>query len=139
MNTDTMTHRKRVRDFRKQRGYSQVKLATMAGVSASLVQKIESGEQELSFRTARKLANALEVAFDDIWVGEEARLTQTAHDGDYYPRMTGALESTVDVLLGYLQLIREDSTGNAQYFSNQALEMYDHLKEKVIDKIEKGE
>jgi len=52
----------RVRDVRKRRGLSQRELATAAGVSLSLVKKIEQGDRpDVRLETARKLAVALRV------------------------------------------------------------------------------
>src|SRR5215831_20013329 len=52
----------RVREVRKRRGLTQRELADAAGVSVSLVSKLEQGErQDVRLETLRKLAVALRV------------------------------------------------------------------------------
>lgn len=51
----------RLRDVRKRRGLTQRELAAAAGVSVSLIKKLEQGEQDTRVETARKLAAALRV------------------------------------------------------------------------------
>lgn len=57
----------RLRTVRKRRGLTQRELATLAGVSISLVRKLEQGEKEdTRLETLRKLATALRVSTSDL-------------------------------------------------------------------------
>ena len=55
-------------------------------------------------------------------------------ENNNYPQMTGALEALVSILVGYLQGINE-SPGSAEFLSKRALDMHDHIKKEVLDKI----
>ena len=54
----------RLRDLRKARGYSQVKMQMLTGIDQSDYSKIESGKQNLSFEQCRRVALALDTSMD---------------------------------------------------------------------------
>jgi transcriptional regulator with XRE-family HTH domain len=57
----------RLRSIRKRRGLTQRELAAMSGLSKSLIEKVERGENgDIRLETARKLAAALRVATAEI-------------------------------------------------------------------------
>ncbi|WP_026405223.1 helix-turn-helix domain-containing protein [Actinomadura rifamycini] len=63
----------RLRSTRKRRGLTQRELATLAGVSLSLVRKLEQGEQrDTRLETLRKFAAALRVPTSDLIDGPPA-------------------------------------------------------------------
>ena len=57
----TMT---RIRELRKEKGYTQVKIQMMTGIDQSDYSKIESGKRYLTFEQCRKLAIALDTSMD---------------------------------------------------------------------------
>jgi len=52
---------KYIKKFRKKRGYSQLELASIAGVSNSHISRVERGIKSLSYKTAKKLGKALSI------------------------------------------------------------------------------
>ena len=54
----------RIRDLRKEKGYSQVKIQMMTGIDQSDYSKIESGKRYFTFEQCRKLAIALDTSMD---------------------------------------------------------------------------
>ncbi|MCB6183301.1 XRE family transcriptional regulator [Leeia sp. TBRC 13508] len=55
-----------IKQARQQKGWSQVHLATVAGVSRRMLVNIEAGESNVSIATVDRLATALNVPFDRI-------------------------------------------------------------------------
>ena len=54
----------RIRDLRKEKGYTQVKIQMMTGIDQSDYSKIESGKRYFTFEQCRKLAIALDTSMD---------------------------------------------------------------------------
>ena len=54
----------RIKELRKQKGYTQVKIQMMTGIDQSDYSKIESGKRYLTFEQCRKLAVALDTSMD---------------------------------------------------------------------------
>lgn len=57
--------------LRKSKGYTQSKLAELSGVNIRMIQKYESGERDFKkalVQTAIKIADALEVALDEMFI-----------------------------------------------------------------------
>ena len=54
----------RLRDLRKEKGFTQVKIQMMTGVDQSDYSKIESGKRYYTFEQCRKLAIALDTSMD---------------------------------------------------------------------------
>lgn len=54
----------RIKELRKQKGYTQVKIQMMTGIDQSDYSKIESGKRYLTFEQCRKLALALDTSMD---------------------------------------------------------------------------
>lgn len=57
--------------LRKRKGYTQSKLAELSGVNIRMIQKYESGERDFKkalVQTAIKIADALEVALDEMFI-----------------------------------------------------------------------
>ena len=54
----------RLRELRKQRGYTQIKMQMMTGIDQSDYSKIESGRRNLSFGQCRRVALALDTSMD---------------------------------------------------------------------------
>lgn len=68
----------RIRELRKQRGYSQVKMQFLTGIDQSDYSKIETGRRNMTFDQCRRIALALETSMDYL-----AGLTDDPHP---YPR-----------------------------------------------------
>ena len=62
---------KRLRDFRKQRGLSQEKLAEAADLNTTFVGSIERGQANPTLDTLCKLANALDIDVLDLLYSPE--------------------------------------------------------------------
>lgn len=54
----------RIRELRKEKGYTQVKIQMMTGIDQSDYSKIESGKRYFTFEQCRKLAVALDTSMD---------------------------------------------------------------------------
>ena len=68
----------RLRQLRKERGYTQIKMQMLTGIDQSAYSKIERGERYLSFEQCRRVAVALGTSMDYL-----ARLTDEKKP---YPR-----------------------------------------------------
>ena len=54
----------RLRELRKEKGFTQVKIQMMTGIDQSDYAKIESGKRYFTFEQCRKLAIALDTSMD---------------------------------------------------------------------------
>ena len=54
----------RLRQLRKKRGYTQIKMQILTGIDQSDYSKIESGKRYLTFEQCRKVAVALGTSMD---------------------------------------------------------------------------
>lgn len=54
----------RLRDLRKERGFTQVKMQMLTGIDQSDYSKIESGKRYYTFEQCRRIAQALETSMD---------------------------------------------------------------------------
>lgn len=54
----------RIRDLRKEKGFTQVKIQMMTGIDQSDYSKIESGKRYFTFEQCRRLAIALDTSMD---------------------------------------------------------------------------
>ena len=68
----------RLKDLRKKRGYTQVKMQMATGIDQSDFSKIESGKQYYTFEQCKRIALALDTSMDYL-----AGLTDVE---DPYPR-----------------------------------------------------
>ena len=54
----------RLRDLRKERGYSQVKMQMLTGIDQSDYSKIETGKRYYTFEQCKRIASALGTSMD---------------------------------------------------------------------------
>ena len=54
----------RIKQLRKEKGYTQVKIQMLTGIDQSDYSKIENGKRYLTFEQCRKLALALDTSMD---------------------------------------------------------------------------
>ena len=54
----------RLRDLRKERGYSQVKMQMLTGIDQSDYSKIETGKRYYTFEQRKRIATALGTSMD---------------------------------------------------------------------------
>ena len=54
----------RLRDLRREKGFTQIKIQMMTGIDQSDYSKIESGKRYYTFEQCRKLAIALDTSMD---------------------------------------------------------------------------
>lgn len=72
---------KRLKQLRKQRGFTQKELSNLTGLSVSAVNKYETGQRKCSFKNAALIADALNIPFADLvifWDDKEAQEEYTA-------------------------------------------------------------
>ena len=54
----------RIRDLRREKGYTQVKIQMLTGIDQSDYSKIESGKRNMTFEQCRRVALTLETSMD---------------------------------------------------------------------------
>ena len=54
----------RIKELRKERGYTQIKIQILTGIDQSDYSKIESGKRYFTFEQCRKIALALDTSMD---------------------------------------------------------------------------
>lgn len=54
----------RLKELRKERGYTQIKMQMLTGIDQSDYSKLESGKRYYTFEQCRKIAIALETSMD---------------------------------------------------------------------------
>ena len=54
----------RLKELRKEKGYTQVKMQMLTGIDQSDYSKIESGKRSLSFEQCKRIAVALDTSMD---------------------------------------------------------------------------
>ncbi len=54
----------RLKELRKERGYTQVKMQMLTGIDQSDYSKIENGKRYMSFEQCNKIADALDTSMD---------------------------------------------------------------------------
>lgn len=54
----------RLRELRKAKGFSQVKMQMLTGIDQSDYSKIECGKRQLSFEQCKRVARALDTSMD---------------------------------------------------------------------------
>lgn len=62
---------RRISGIRKERGYTQEKLAELADISIQFLSDIENDKKNMTVKTLRKIADALHVTTDYIIYGKE--------------------------------------------------------------------
>lgn len=68
-----------IRELRMERGFSQEKLAHLAGLHRTYVGAVERGERNITLLNAQRIAEALGVALDRcVRVNDEQRKKKTA-------------------------------------------------------------
>ena len=53
-----------MKQLRKERGYSQIKMQMLTGIDQSDYSKIETGKRNMTFEQCRRIAQALETSMD---------------------------------------------------------------------------
>ena len=53
-----------MKQLRKEKGYSQVKMQMLTGIDQSDYSKIENGKRNMTFEQCRRIADALETSMD---------------------------------------------------------------------------
>ena len=89
----TQTIGQKIKQLRKERGFTQMDLADRINVSYQQVQKYEKGETQISVQRLSSIARALEVPIT-IFL-DEPRFQHISEDmGTYRPRKTVAMQVT---------------------------------------------
>lgn len=79
---------KRLKDFRKQKGLSQEKLAEAADLNTTFVGSIERGQANPTLDTLCKLANALEIEILDLLYSPDTITGKKYRDEKLYALLT---------------------------------------------------
>ena len=62
----------RLKELRKERGYTQVKMQMLTGIDQSDYSKIESGKRYYTFEQCKRIAMALDTSMDYLaWLTDE--------------------------------------------------------------------
>ena len=56
----------RLKDLRKERGFTQIKMQMLTGIDQSDYSKIESGKRYYTFEQCKKIAIALDTSMDNL-------------------------------------------------------------------------
>lgn len=72
--------RKTLAEWRKDRGYTQMRLASAIDVNLATISNLENGRNRPTFETVRKLAETLNILSDQIvWPAEVRRFPSKAN------------------------------------------------------------
>lgn len=71
--TGSDIERKTLTEWRRERGYTQMRLASAIGVTLATIGNIETGRNRPTFETARAIAAELEILMDQIVWPQEMR------------------------------------------------------------------
>ena len=80
---------RRVNEARKERGFTQERLAEAADLSAVCISNIERGRKKASLESMIRIATALEVTVDSLVYG-----SRSADQNAYYPEVHELLENS---------------------------------------------
>lgn len=104
---------KTIREARLKRGWSQARLAEMAGVSAQYLSRIETGKKQASLQVVCEIAQALQVSID-LLTGNER-----SDKGEEMPVagriLSDCSEYERQVLLDILEASKQSLRVNARY------------------------
>ena len=70
----------RISYIRKERGYTQFKLAELADISVQFLSDIENNKKNMTVKTLRQIADSLNISTDYIIYGREAAIESTTID-----------------------------------------------------------
>lgn len=98
----------KVKQFRKEKGYSAEKLADISGVSKSHINNIESANSSVSTEVLVRIANALEVSVD-VLLGDSLseKACQKARMAEYNKIVDGCSASEMKIILNTLRALKE--------------------------------
>ena len=54
----------RIKELRKEKGFTQIKMQMLTGIDQSDYSKIETGKRNMTFEQCRRIAQALETSMD---------------------------------------------------------------------------
>ncbi len=78
MTIDYVSIGKRIKELRKQRGFTQASLAEASGVEPSNISHIERAATKLSLPTLVNIANALDATLDELAYGSLVKSTEVS-------------------------------------------------------------
>ena len=96
----------RIRRIREDQGLSQEDLANRMDTSQSAVSQLEKGDRNPSYRTLRKLAEALGVPVSYL-LGDSEGLELSPEEEAHFREYRGLSESTRQELRDYLHYLRQ--------------------------------
>lgn len=102
--------------LRKQKGWSQSELASMAGVSQVMVGKYERGDAIPSFEVAKKMADAFGVSLDHL-VGEGQNVDFDQKTMERLRRIQTLDQGTKSVLFNVIDTYLRDASAREAYAS----------------------
>ena len=95
----------RIREFRKQRGWSQAELGERIGTSHVMVSELERGITQLTLGYMRRLAGAFGCSPGDLLLSEDNGTSLSPREQAWLARWQGADEPTRDRLEAMADLV----------------------------------
>lgn len=99
---------KRIRSFRKKRGYTQAELAEILGYSIQHLSHIENGITKMSIDFVIALANALEVSLDELFKDDLTFLLSDTEEDNIAAVLKSCKSEEKESLKKILTIIQSD-------------------------------
>lgn len=73
----------RIKELRKQKGYSQSAFALECDIERTYINHLENGRKNVSIETLEKVLSSLQISFSDFFenIGPEVKTTARVNDG----------------------------------------------------------
>lgn len=95
-----------IKEIRKARGMSQMKLAEMVGVSYQQIQKYEKGISKISIERLEQISKALDIPINLFFQSEKGMVSET-------PAIYGKMTDDEKLLLQLFRKIKDKKSKNA--------------------------
>ena len=107
---------KRISEFRKRRGLTQLSLSEIVGISPQSMSSIENGIRGMSLETFIGFANALNVSADDLLLDEITNTIKTTNHA-FTALLSDTSEYEMRIMLTAASALKEALRYNRGYFS----------------------
>ena len=98
----------KVKQYRKEKGYSAEKLSEIAGVSKSHINNIESANSHASAEVLVRIANALDISVDILLSDSlEGRSSQQAHMKEYAQILEECTGREAKIIVNTVKALKE--------------------------------
>lgn len=98
----------KIKQYRKEKGYSAERLGAIAGVSKSHINNIESANSNASAEVLVRIANALEISVD-VLLGDslEGKSSQSARVNEYARMLEECTEKQAKIIIDTVRALKE--------------------------------